>query len=87
MAPRLVAFVGASHHESMVHIEGNREVPQHVVKELFCPIRRQVGEDNDDCLVDRVVTVHRLSAQENCLITADESHNVCHTTAADMLRG
>jgi hypothetical protein len=59
---------------------------QDVAEELLGPIRRQVGKDDDDCLGDRVVTVRRLSAQEQPLVTADEIDDVGHAAAAGVLR-
>ena len=60
----LVAFVESSHDESIVLIGRNRKNLQDVVEECLCPIRRQVGEDDDDRLLDRFA-VHWLSIEED----------------------
>jgi hypothetical protein len=48
---------------------------QDVVEECLCPIRRQVGEDDDDRLVDRFA-VHWLSIEEDLLVAAYEIDRV-----------
>ena len=45
---------------------------ENVAKEILCTIRRQVGENNDDDLVDRVVAVSRASVQEQALVAVHE---------------
>ena len=61
----LVSCVELSHHDSIFHIRESLEILYlDVVHVVFCTIRRQIGENDDDRFVARVVALNGLSAQE-----------------------
>ena len=60
----LVAFVERPEQDSIFHIRRNCKLPEYFAKDALGTICCQVGEDNDDYLVVRTVTINWLSAQE-----------------------
>jgi len=58
-----------------------------VVAVLPGTIRRQVGEDHDERLVDSILAVTRLSLQENFPVTVHELDDILRVPVADVLRG
>src|SRR5262245_45756833 len=57
-----------------------------VVHVIFCTIPRQIGENNHDRFVVRVIALNRLSAQEQALVTVNKLDNIWHATVGDLLR-
>ena len=83
----LIPFVELSQHYSVVHIRRSFETLKScVVQVLLCTIRRQIGENDDDRFVVRVVALNRLSAQEQTLVVVHELDNVWHAPVGDLLR-
>ncbi len=82
-----VPFVELSQHYSFFRIRWLFEILYlGVVHVIFCTIRRQIGENNHDRFVVRVVALNRLSAQEQSLVTVNKLDNIWHDTVGDLLR-
>src|SRR5690348_2208853 len=71
----LVAFVERSEQDSVVHVRPNCKLLEDVAEDSLRTISRQVGEDNDDDLVLRVLAVRWLSVQEQALVAVHQLDN------------
>src|SRR5262245_58684387 len=82
----LIAFVERPEQDSILLVGWNRKLLLDVVKENPCTVSRQIGEDHDDYLVIRAVSINGWSAQELRLVSAHELDHIRHAAAGAVFR-
>jgi hypothetical protein len=80
-----MAFVEWPEHDAILDIRRNCKLLEGGVKGTVRTISRQVGNNNDDHLVVRVVAASRVSVQAQPLVAVHQLDKVRHVPVGDLL--